>query len=158
MTLKSLIRMFLIINESSELPADFQGWFRVSLFFLPLWQQAVSVTLVPSILITSQQVVLWNASAPINVNIFQCLVVVSHTTKISYIKTALQDSTTARVIKDPNKAFLVEITEREREREREELWTCQLPPQSQRRGLCKWFIARQHLRETKEGRLGHLWD
>lgn len=39
--------------------------------------------------------------------------------KISYIKTALQDFATARVIKDSNKAFLVEITERERKRERE---------------------------------------
>lgn len=67
-----------------------------------------------------------NASALINVNIFQRLVAVSPATeqKISYIKTALQDSRTAHVIKDPNKAFLVEIThfQTERERKREVEW------------------------------------
>lgn len=35
------------------------------------------------------------------------------------IKTALQDFGTAHVIKDPNKAFLVEITSFQRERERQ---------------------------------------
>lgn len=37
----------------------------------------------------------------------------------SHIKTALQDFGTARVIKDPNKAFLVEIISIQRERERQ---------------------------------------
>lgn len=73
----------------------------------------------------------------------------------SHIKTALQDFGTAHVIKDPNKAFLVEITSIRRERERQSgtlNMSAVFSGLSQRRGLCKWFIACLHHGGTKEGR------